>query len=383
MGRITTQLRQVTIGMALILTASVQAELPAEPIPNVETLQVPYPSSYAVVHDFAFGSLTDSSFALVDTKTRRFKGMLSAGQFATFDYSLARQEFYVGETVYSRGTRGTRQDVIAIYDFANMALVGEVNLPPKRMNVVVNHAATGLTADGRFFLVMYMSPATSVAVIDLERRTLVSEIPLPGCSFVYPDLQRGFISLCGNGTMLSVKLDEAGKELTRESSAPFNDIDADPLSEKAALINGVWYFVTYGGAVQPIDVNGAKPVVGERWWLTTPDERAANWRPAGWHGRAGHDSGRLWVGMTPDGYTGSHKDPAPEVWLFSVENRNNLQRFPLRVPALSIAVSKGADPELLVVNVNGQLDVYDALTGVYRHSINALGETPYMVHTID
>ena len=85
-------------------------------------LSTPYPTTYAMVHDMAFGSLIDSSFSLVDTETRRFKGMLSAGQFATLNHSLGRGEFYVGETIHSRGTRGKRQDLVAIYDFAHLAV---------------------------------------------------------------------------------------------------------------------------------------------------------------------------------------------------------------------------------------------------------------------
>ena len=358
------------------------ADLAPEPIPNVKAIATPYPGSYAMVHDFAFGSLIDSKFSLVDTETRRFIGMLSAGQFATVNHALGRQEFYVGETIHTRGTRGERQDIVAIYDFANLALVAEIDLPPRRANTVINKANSAVTADERFLLIWNQNPGTSVTVIDLDRREIVNEVPAPGCALVYPDAARGFMMLCGNGTLLNVKLDEAGQPSSTESSAPFNDIDADPLSEKASKINGIWHFVTYGGEVQPVDASAAEAVIGARWWLTNTEERAQNWRPAGWHGTAGHDSGLLWVGMTPDGYPGSHKDPAPEIWLFDVETKARVARFDLRVPALSIGASAHDDPRLLVVNIEGQLDIYDGRSGAYLRSIGALGETPYMVHPI-
>ncbi len=357
--------------------------LPAEPIPNVLKLATPYPATYAMVHDFAFGSLIDSSFGLVDVTTRRFKGMLSAGQFATLDYSVKRRKFYVGETVHSRGTRGARQDVVAIYDFENLALVGEIDLPPRRMNVVVNHASTGLTTNDEFLLVFNMNPSTSVTVIDLDTEALVAEIPLPGCSLVYPDAGRGFLSLCGNGALTHVVLNDAGQEKSRSSSAVFNDIDADPLSEKAVWIGDTWYFVTYQGEVQPVRASGAAPEIGERWWLTSATEREQNWRPAGWHGKAAHPDGLMWVAMTPNGYDGSHKDPAQQVWLFDIEQRKPLQRIDLETDALSIGVTHEEQPRLLVVNVAGSLDVYDGRSGDYVHSIHELGDTPYMVHSID
>ncbi len=374
----------LAIALALsALATPVNAELQPEPIPNVEKLSLPYPGSYAVVHDFAFSGLIDSKFGLVDTATRRFKGMMSAGQFATIDWSMQRQKFYVGETIHTRGSRGTRQDLVTVYDFENLAVVKEIELPPKRMNVVVNESATAITPDDRFMLVFNMNPATSVTVIDLDKEAVVGEIQTPGCTLLYPQSQGGFFTLCGNGGLVSIGMDDNGNETSRWSSQPFNDIDNDPLSEKAALVGDVWYFITYAGEVQPIDVSGERPELLPRWWLTSADERAGNWRPAGWHGKAPHDDGLLWVAMTPNGYNGSHKDPASHVWLYDVASRERKAEIELKVPALSITASAGDNPRLLVVNIEGSLDVYDGLSGAYVHSINALGDTPYIVHAID
>ena len=194
-------------------------------------------------------------------------------------------------------------------------------MPPRRANTVINLANAALTADEKFLLVWNQNPGTSVTVIDLDERAVAGEIATPGCSLVYPDQTGGFVMLCGDGKLLAVTLDAAGAEAGRWSSEAFNDIDNDPLSEKAAKVAGVWHFVSYQGQVQPIDVSGNTPRILKKWWLTSAEQRADNWRPAGWHWTAGHDAGRLWVGMTPDGYQGSHKDPAPEVWLFDTDTR--------------------------------------------------------------
>ncbi len=362
--------------------SSAQAELPAEPIPNVEKLAVPYPGSYAIVHDFAFGSLIDSSFSLVDTEDQSFKGMMSAGQFATITHSVARQRFYVGETIHTRGVRGKRQDLISIYDFANLALVKEIELPPRRANIVVNKALTAITSDDRFLLVFNMDPGTGVTVIDLDSETIAAEISTPGCSLVYPDQVGGFLQLCGNGTVARIALNDDGTQADRWVSDVINDIDNDPLSEKATLIDGVWHFFTYAGAVQPIDVRGATPQIGKRWWLASEAERKDNWRPAGWHGNAADAKGNLWVGMTPNGYNGSHKDPAPEVWLYKPGKQKPAKRIELKSPALSIDATRHKKPRLLVVNIEGSLDIYDGLSGKHLRRITELGETPYMVHAI-
>ncbi|HEY5680531.1 MAG TPA: amine dehydrogenase large subunit [Pseudomonadales bacterium] len=364
------------------VTNTVRAELQPEPVPNVLSLATPYPDTYAVVHDFAFFNLIDSKFALVDIESRRFKGMLSAGQFATINLSNSRQEFYVGETLHSRGSRGQRQDVIAIYDFANLDVVAEVDLPPRRANTVINLGNSRLTEDERFLLVFMQNPGTSVAVIDLDSRKMVSEISTPGCALIYPTVERSFFMLCGDGRMLSITLDETGNPVSRKASEPFIDIDADPLSEKSAKAGGIWHFVSYRGQVQPIDARAAQPELMTTWWLATEKERAANWRPAGWHWTAGHKSGLLWVGMTPDGYDGSHKDPAPEIWLFDTGERERLARIELRAPAISISVTQHEKPYLLVASTEATLDVYDAMSGEYLRSIYDLGFTPYMVHPV-
>ena len=351
--------------------------LPPEPTPAVASIATPYPASYAIVHDFGFGSLIDSAFSLVDTATGQFKGMLSAGLFATFAISPDRQELYVGETYYHHGSRGERSDLVTIYDMENLDVLAEVEIPKKRAAIVVQKYAMAITESGRFLLVFNLTPATSVTVVDLDTRTVAGEIPTPGCSLVYPAEAHDFFMLCGDGALLSISLDDSGAVVSQTRSDPFIDIDDDPLSEKASKANGVWQFVSFRGDVQQIFSPG-KP--GDRWSLTTAAERADNWRPAGWHWTATHPDGLLWVGMTPNGYEGSHKDPAMEIWLFDAGKHKRLKRFPLKVPALSIDVTKEAEPRLLVVNAQGALDVYDARSGEYQRSIHDLGASPLQVH---
>ncbi|HEY5645867.1 MAG TPA: amine dehydrogenase large subunit [Pseudomonadales bacterium] len=369
------------VGLAGFAQGSLAAEFPeplaAEPIPAVASIATPYPPSYALVHDFGFGSLIDSAFSLVDTADGRFKGMVSAGNFATVVVSSARQEIYVGETYYSHGTRGERADLVSVYDMENLALLAEIPIPEKRAGIVVQKWAQAITASGKFMLIFNLTPATSVSVVDLDTRTFVGEIPTPGCSLVYPTKAHDFFMICGDGALLNVFLDDNGAVAAQRKTAPFIDIDADPLSEKATLAGGTWQFVSFLGDVQPVSADGAP---GERWSLTSKQERGRNWRPAGWHWTAGHPDGRLWVGMTPNGYDGSHKDPATEIWLFDAKQHKRLQRIELKVPALSIDVTLEEQPRLLVVNVEFALDVYDAASGAHQRTIYDLGASPYQVH---
>jgi methylamine dehydrogenase heavy chain len=309
--------------------------------------------------------------------------MISAGQFATLDLSTKRGEIYVGETYHSRGSRGTRTDLITVYDMATLDVAAEIEIPTKRANSVVLEGSAALTTDERFFLVFNMNPATSVTVIDLDTRRVVGEIPTPGCSLTYPTAERGFFMLCGDGSLQNIVLDAAGASASQARSAPFIDIDADPLSEKSSRIGATWYFVSYAGRVQEIDASTPLARVGETWWLTSESERAEGWRPAGWHGTADHPDGRLFVAMMPNGYTGSHKDPATEVWVFDADKRTRTARIALETPAISIEVTVDAKPLLLVANTAGTVDVYDANAGRYLHTVQGVGETPYMIHRVE
>ncbi len=362
---------------SLVHAAEFPDPLPIESTRSVAKLATPYPGSYAMVHDFGFGSLIDSAFSLVNTDDGRFKGMISGGNFATANISSARQEIYIAETYYSRGTRGERSDLVTVYDMENLDRVAEIEIPKKRAGIVVQKSGTAITESGKFYLVFNLTPGTSVSVVDLDTKTFVGEIQTPGCSLIYPTVDHNFFMLCGDGKLLHIRLDEDGKVASQDKSDQFIDIDADPLSEKSSKVGADWQFISFQGDVQPIS---AAAVPGKRWSLTSKRERRKNWRPAGWHWTAGHPDGRLWVAMTPNGYEGSHKDPATEVWLFDVTKQKRFARFEMNTMALSIDVTLEDEPRLLVVNIEGSLDVYNASTGEYQRSIHDLGASPYQVH---
>jgi len=388
-GRRLTAVLFVTITVPLVSVTMVSAQdfpnpLPAESTNSVASIKTPYPKSYALVHDFSFGSLIDSAFAVVDTNTRKFKGMISGGNFATANWSVERGEIYIGETYYSRGTRGERSDLLSIYDMENLSLIKEVELPKKRAAIVVHKNAVAMTESGRFMLVFNLNPGTSVSVVDLNSRKFVGEISTPGCSLIYPTRKHDFFMLCGDGSLLNLSLNNKGQEKSRNRSEPFIDLDNDPLSEKASRVAGDWHFISFKGDVQPVTSGtnrnkGATPRTS--WPLTTQAEREANWRPAGWHW-TGANGNNLWVGMTPNGYDGSHKAPNTEVWRFDTNKKKRLKRIKLKTMGLSIDVSLEEQPKLLVVNVEGSLDIYDALSGNYLRSIHNLGASPFQVHRL-
>jgi len=151
-----------------------------------------------------------------------------------------RPEFYVADTVWSRGTRGTRTDFITVYDMHTLNPIGEIVLPgAKRALITAMQGLTAFTDDQRLALVFNFTPASSVTVVDLTKRQVLGEVETPGCSLVYPSGVRGFSTLCSSGTLLTVRLDANGAVAGRSESKAFNPLDTDPLFTESTVVPAI------------------------------------------------------------------------------------------------------------------------------------------------
>ena len=165
---------------------------------------------------------------------------------------------YVPEIYYSRGTRGERTDIVAIYDTTHLENIGEVIIPPKRATGMPHRAYQGISDDGRFVYVANMTPATSVSVVDVTERRFVGEIEIAGCNLIYPTGNRSFATLCGDGTLGLIELDEQGNVKSKTHSAKFFDPDKDPPEEKASRHGDTWLFFRSTVTIHPVKFGVAK-----------------------------------------------------------------------------------------------------------------------------
>jgi methylamine dehydrogenase heavy chain len=355
--------------------------LPVEPIGRSLTAPASLPASWAFVN-------TIDSIELIDTTAKspdHVRGALGPSNFTLMALSRTRPEAYTADTFYSRGTRGVRTDVVTIWDTASLAPKGEIVLQgAHRYLSAPQPNAFQLSGDESLGFVFSFTPAGAVKVLDLAARKQLSETPIPGCALIYPTGARGFSTLCGSGTMLSVQLDAAGKVIGQSETKAFNDLTNDPLFSYPARLGAVSYFVSYNGQVQPVDLSGPAAKVLDRWSLVTPDEAKANWRPSGWQLAAGGPDGRLYVIMQPNGRDGSHKDGGPEVWVFDPATHAKVATIKLRVSSDCIAVSGGTHPMLLVSSLSPDspldvsLDTYELSGGpaVNTAPLHFLGGPP-------
>jgi methylamine dehydrogenase heavy chain len=358
-------------------------EIQPEQIGVIKSLPETYPAHWIIAQDASFFHMNDGKIIVLDADSDdpsdRYKGMFNASFIGQFYQAMTRPEMYVAETFHARGTRGERTDVLTIYDKRTLAPIDEVVIPPKRASEMPLDFNLQLIDNESLAVVYNFTPATSVSVVDLIDREFLTEIPIPGCSLVYPLHGRAFASLCTDGTILSVGLDENGALDSSSRSEKFFDANDDPVIEKAALINGVGYFPTFQGEVVPVDLGGSTAVVGERWSLV--DEVEDGWRPGGLQVTASDAAGHLYVLMHKDGYEGSHKDPGIEVWVYDTDARRRVNRIEMQLPVISIEVTRDDEPLLVATNINMEIDVYDAGDGEHLRTIGNFGqETPLLLH---
>src|ERR1700690_2891516 len=137
------------------------AQMP--PNEQVTVLQLPSASPHWVATMTPLGgSIMMTPVVLIDGDTLQVLGNLSGGLAAMFAASPDHKYFYMADTFYSRGTQGDRTDVLTIYDATHLSRVGEIPLSSKRQLALADPSSMGVTPDGRFALMLNLTPATSV-----------------------------------------------------------------------------------------------------------------------------------------------------------------------------------------------------------------------------
>src|SRR5581483_1343621 len=218
-----------TLVLALQALARDAPPVPADPLGTVVSLPTTASPHWVWVNDLVFPHMPDGQAFLVDGDTGRFLGMLSAGfGFSRVVPARDGQLIFSPETYFSRATRGTRTDVVTMYDPAHLAPVGEILIPPKRASNMPMMGNSELTDDGRFLLIYNFTPAQSVTVVDTTNRRLVGEIETASCALIYPTGPRSFFSICGDGSLLNVHLDDSGHASERNRTEHMFDVTKDP-----------------------------------------------------------------------------------------------------------------------------------------------------------
>ncbi|AOJ29296.1 MULTISPECIES: amine dehydrogenase large subunit [Burkholderia] len=329
--------------------------------------------------DISMPSMTDGRIYVYDADAKRLLGQIDGGFGPGLAISPDHKTSFVATTYFSRGSHGTRTDVVEMTDNTTLDHAGEIVIPAKHAQHVPSPYNTAFSADGKRLYVANITPAASVTVIDAVTKKVLSEIDTAACVLAYPSGNDRFTALCESGKALSVTLDANGKETKRTMSDAFIDVDKDPAFVNASRYNGGYLFTTYGGNVRSADFGGDQPAFGKPWPLLTDAERTEGWRPGGMQQTAVQARQNRYYVLMHKGADGSHKDPGTQVWVYDLKSKQRVARWDLAQqkvdPLVSIQVSEDDKPLFYGLTATSDLVVMDARTGKLQHVEKQIGNT--------
>lgn len=356
------------------LPAVAETVVPEAEEPGVLTLEPPKANWF-----YVRGGWGSAGSSIFDAGTGKMVGMVNTSRDSDLAIDPSGKFYYVAETIWSKVNRGTRQDLVSIYDSKTLKLVGEIPTPGR---LIVGGFTTNfvLTDDGKTAYDYNFDPASSVNIIDMVMRKFVRAVELPGCAGMIPNPGVGFSSLCADGTIATVAIKGATQDITR--TEPFFDAAADPIfsntlydRKKKQLV-----MVSYTGLVRTASV-GAKVEVSapfslqEAGGMKAADVKPLDiaWYPGGMQPIALHrPSGTLWVLMHKGEYW-SHKEGAEEIWGVNLATRKLVKRISVEGEPGNIQITQDDDAMIMVNGYKGKALVIDSKTGEVKHEIENAG----------
>lgn len=383
-------IRGTTIGMGRLAGAAVIALLGLGPASAQTAAPATAPTTASVEPEEPFthtlpdwsphwglvrGGWENGGTRIWNGDTGKMVGLVATGRWSDIALDPRRRFFYVSETIWTKVNRGTRQDMLTVYDPKTMALVTEIPLPGRLIIGTMKNNFV-LSDDGKQAFIYNFSPASSVNVVDLEKRKLAQVVELPGCASLVPVTGVGFSALCSDGTLATVTV--GPKTSSVSHSQPFFKAAEDGVFDCFVYdrTRGEIVTVTYTGLVRTVKL-GATPAIGDAWSIQAAagvrpgDTRPLdiNWFPGGRQAMALHRAtGMLYVLMHRGEYW-TQKDDGEEVWVVNMATRKVVRRVPLKKPIGNIEVTQDAKPLLFLSGDNGLVQVLDAATYEFKHDI--------------
>jgi methylamine dehydrogenase heavy chain len=350
--------------------AQAAAQTPQAEQLDVATLGPSYPHRL-----FAMNADSDVGIKILNGDSLQIEGLIPAVSLSVLALDPRGRYFYVCESIWSHGNRGTRDDMVSVYDTRTLNLLTEIPLPPGRLLADPLVHECDISADGKFSYVYNLAPASSVTIVNLERRKVAATVELPGCALAFPWGDHGFSALCGDGSLATIPLSASGQAGAVSHSAKFFDADNDPIFSESLVDrnDGRAFFISYTGLIYAAQLS-EHPSIDKPWSLQAAAGFAAAstgmhelaWRPGGsgvlaWH-KATH---RLYVLMHP-GTHFTEKVPGTEVWVVDAEAHKVLNRIQLSEPANTVAISQDEQPILYTLTSDGGIVTYDPESGQRR-----------------
>ncbi len=311
-------------------------------------------------HDVAYSGMdgiTDGGVRIINGDSGGLVASVYSSQYANFAWAPDGKTLYISETYWALGNRGTREDVLSIYGGPTLANEGEITLPGRLISDPKTHSFV-LSADGHYAYNYSFQPAPAVTVVDLRARKVVDSVEIPGCGLVFPFGQRGFASLCADGSLAVSDASAQGKYSVHRTKR-FFDVMTDPVMDESIgdPASGLALFITYDGWVHPVHLADT-PKFDKPWSIeqaaglspATSHVGQITWRPGGQVPAAYERSrGRLFV-LMHEGPPWSFEKAGTEIWVLDARTHRLLHRWAVPESAYLVAVTQDAHPLLFALS---------------------------------
>jgi methylamine dehydrogenase heavy chain len=281
------------------------------------------------------------------------------------------ERLYIGSVYYSRAMHGDRTDLVEIYDRKTMSLVKEIPIPPKQIRGWPDPTLSNISEDEGYVYTQFFTPASSVGITNVKAGVFGSEVQTSGCAHVFGAGDHRLFTLCGDGSLLAIRYDEAGKEVSRKRYPAFFDAGKDPIHGSGFRSGNVWYFASHRGEIHSVDVSGDELKFLPTWSVAEV-EGDKTWTPGAFRQSVAihRQKGILYLAMRLSDFTPKGAGPdfqaldGTEVWSFDMKTHKRLGRFKTELPIAYLAVSQDDKPLVYTTNMwNKKVDSYDAATG--------------------
>lgn len=350
------------VGLCLSLAVpAANAQIQPQTIRPPEKMSDPGPNWFmAVTRDAGY---------IFDASSGDMQGLITVSSMTpAVQPNAARHEFYAADSYYSRGSYGERSDILTIHDYENLSPIAEIDIPDK-ITILPFRGYIGLMSGGKYLGVFNMTPAQSVSIVDIEKRTFVGEISTPGCALILPVEDNGFMNMCGDGTLQLIRLDASGAESSRIRSRKFFDVQVDPVFDRPRPTANGWLLLSNAGKAFDVTTSGSEINIGDEWSFMTDEDDG--WLPGGIQHTTIHKAfGLMYITMHEgDKYT--HYQSGSEIWVIDIKSHRRIARINLETPAHSIMVTQEAEPLLIVGDDDDMIQVYDAIKFTHERTIDA------------
>lgn len=377
----------LSAALALSFGTAAMAADQSEPIPQTEESNVltlpPAGPHRVLVTDSVYNHAKDGRVYVVDADHARMLGMMPAAFNANIVADPGGKNYYIGETMWTRGNRGDREDLLSVYDSHTLNLTDEITLPGRAL-ITTKRQDMDISADGHWVYIFNFTPSNSVILVDTHTKKVAGSVDIPGCALAFAWGNNGFSSICADGSLSNVDITDPQKPVVTHTPA-FFPVEKDAVFEQSPTDRntGRTFFISYSGLIYPATL-GAQSAVEAPWSIQEAAgmKRASNadspfvmtWRPGGWQLAAIHKSdGHLFV-LMHYGTFWTHKQDGSEIWDLDTSSHKLIRRIALTEPSDLVGVTQDPTPLLFTATDSGGFLMLDGETGVVQRRVDKLGD---------